>query len=646
MLMIRRLILAILLITLLLCVSAQAGEVIVANKSAEAKQMWNLQDADIRAVTQTISQLTGKNFIIDPRVQGKITIISSHPMSTDELYQVFLSMLQVLNYVAIPAGQVIKIIPAVQAKEYGGHLSSSSHPGVGDEVVVQVVPINNISATQLVPVLRPLIQEWGTVSAYNPSNTLILAGSAANVQRLMSIIHNMDEKNANTIQVIPLKYASAKKSVEALNALQTSVRNEGSVSNVSFAADEENNTILVSGNMANRLQIRRLISKLDIRNANTNVTTVVVPLNYLNAKKLAPILTKIARGKIAQQNTHHDNNTPANFGIGEPTNNSNSSTNISIQAEEDDNAIVINAPSTMVNMLRRIIKQLDIRPEQVLIQAIIVRVNESVLNQLGVQWGTTNGNNAVSVDTFPAGIGFIPHGNLQVLIQALMTNSSTDVLATPSIVVLNNKSAVIDDGQNIGIINREYEGTGAAITNQSTLPFNTFERKDVTLQLKVKPRIAPDDSVQLLISQQNNSIDPDAKSTPNNPVINTSKIQTSVLVTDGDILVLGGLISSDNKQISNKVPILGDIPILGYLFRYKNQTAEKKNLMVFIRPVILHNRKQRYRETLHDYDYVRFQQFREKAGFGLNPNERPILPSIHPIKPVALPPPFATEYHE
>ncbi len=604
--------------------------------SKKATQMWNLQDANIRAVIEAISKLTGKNFIVDPRVQGKVTIISSKPMQVDELYQVFLSMLQVLNYVAIPAGKVIKIIPVIQAKEYAGLSSATSAPGVGDEVVVRVIGLNSVSAQQLVPALQPLIEEWGTITAYSPSNTLILAGSANNVNRLVAIIHTMDEKNASRISVVRLRYANAKKIVETIKALQASERSEGKVSNVSLAASSENNAILISGNAENRYRVKALIQSLDTPNSNGDISTVVLHLKYLGAKKLAPILLKVARGQLVASKEERD--VQDKLGVGETQESA-----ISVQAELDDNAIIISAPSRMITALKRVVKQLDIRPEQVLVQAIIVRVDENTLKQLGVQWGTTNpfdGGDMITATNFPAGIGFIPHGNITVLVQALMTNASTDILATPSVVVLNNKSATISDGKNVGIINRQYAGVGAPVTDNSALPFNTIQRQDVTLQLKVKPQITPDNTINLEIDQQDNSLDPEARSGPENPTIDTSKINTSVLVNSGDILVLGGLISNDNKEIQNKIPVLGDIPILGYLFRYKNHDIEKKNLMVFIRPVILHTRRQTIEETRQRYDYMRYQEQRKRAGLNVDMDDEPVLPPVDKEKMIRLPDPF------
>ena len=604
-------------------------------KSKPALQLWNLQNADIRAVIQMISELTGKNFIVDPSVRGKITVVSNRPMSIDEMYQVFLSMLQVLNYAAVPIGSVIKIIPTSQMQGYGTNLATSAAPGQGDQVVVRLVTINNIAAPELVPVLRPLINAWGSITAYPPSNTLILAGSAVNINRLVKIINEMDQKNARNIQVVHLKYANAKKLVGAIEAVQISDRTKGKIYRISLAADEENNAILLSGNTENRAKYIHLIHELDNADSNSGNSTAVIHLNYLNAKKIAPVLTKIAQGKLKEENNKH---------MGHPYGISDDKTDISVQAEEDDNAIIISAPNAVVKNLKTVVQQLDIRPKQVLVQAIIVRVDESVVNQLGIQWGTTNPDNSsgITLSTFPAGIGFIPHGSLRLLIRALMTNSSTDVLATPSVLVLNNKSAVISDGKNVGVTNREYEGTGTTTSGNSTLPFNTIEREDVTLQLKVKPQITPGNTVRLEIDQQNNSLDPDSTSTPDNPTIDTSKIKTSVLVDSGDILVLGGLISNDNKTSRDRIPILGSIPLIGNLFQYTNHHVERKNLMIFIRPVIINNRSEGNEQTLDRYDYMRRQELIKKAGVDMNVESRPLLPDIGKSH-VILPPPFSVE---
>ncbi|MCB1827984.1 MAG: type II secretion system secretin GspD, partial [Coxiellaceae bacterium] len=481
---------------------------------------------------QTVSLLTGKSFVIDPRVKGKVTFLSQKAMTTQEIYQAFLSMLQVLGYAAIPSGHVIKIVPAMEAKGYGGMLASHAHPGRGDQVVVRVIPINHVSASQLVPVLRSMMPPWASVSAYMPSNSLILVGSAANLSRLVSVIGRMDSQGANIMTIVPLKHANAKNLVNILQSLQSGARAEGRIVNVAMAADEQSNSVLLNGNLENINRMKSLILRLDRPVSGGN--TMVVHLNYLVAKKLAPILLKVATGEGASK----DGKTDALGEVG-----------VSVQAEENDNAVILHGPASVLKSLRKVIRELDVRPSQVLVEAIIVKVDQTLLNQLGIVWGTvdSSGSSTSVVDpttgvssagtvsspnTFALkvthGVGFISGGNLSVLIHALKSNTSTDILATPSIVVLNNKEATISDGKNIGIVNRQYSSTVAGSNNEIT-PFNTVQRKDVTLSLKVTPQISPNHIIRLKIQQQNDTVDPSSTGDMDNPVLDVSKITTNVL---------------------------------------------------------------------------------------------------------------------
>lgn len=599
------------------------------------KQLWNLKDADIRAVIQTVSLLTGKNFIIDPQVSGKVTLISQQPMTIDEMYQVFLSMLQVLGYAAVPSGDVIKIVPAMNAKELAGPIATKLRPGKGDEVVVRVIPVNRISAPQLIPVLRPLMQEWGSISAYTPSNSLIMVGNAANIQRLVELVRRMDNERANSISVVRLKHANANQVVSVLSSLQEADRAEGKVSNVSLVADPGNNSILVSGNLVNQMLMRSLIRRLDTRSSATG-NTVVVHLNYLDAKKLAPILTKIVRGQEEQTTTGKNGSQVAVTGNPE----------ISIQPEENDNAVIIHAPKTVIQSLQQVIRKLDNRPSEVLVQAIIVKINESLMNQLGIVWTsidsqgnpTVSGNNTVALQIFK-GFGFIKNGNLEALVHLLMQHGSTDILATPSVVVLNNQKASIDDGKNIGIINRQYS-TNQLGTDNFVVPFNTFQRTDVTLSLKVTPQISPNNMLRLKIDQKDDELDIASTTDPDNPVINTSRITTNVLVHSGDILVLGGLIDNDQEKNVSKIPILGDIPLLGHLFRFTDHTYEKRDLMIFIRPIILLNKSVARHATMKNYNFVRREQINAENNTPLRARDFPILP--HLGKLIRIPPPMMT----
>ena len=619
----------------------------------EHKQLWNLQNADIHAVIQTISEITGKTFIVDPRVQGKVTIVSTKPMSDDEIYQVFLSMLQVLNYSAVPSGDVIKIIPSTTAKEYGGKVATNKHPGSGDQIVVRVVPVNNVSAVELVPVLRPLMQQAETVTAYTPSNSLIFAGYAANIKRLVDIVHEMDKSNASGITVVPLKHANAQKLTSMITQLQSEEKSKGQVSNISLVADSENNSILLSGNEANRLKTEALIKSLDNSEANGEANTVVVKLNYLTAKDVAPILTKIAHGDLERAAKNKPgaktaSSSDVSSGTGDST--------VSIQAEKADNAVIISGPVTMINNLEKVIKEIDIPPQQVLVEAIIVQLDESVANQLGIEWGSRIDTGNVSDQEVSAaiggdlaaaglvqGMGFIPGGNIKLLIAALAKNQKANILSTPSILVLNNQQASISNGETVSMINRTYAAQDQSSDDNSYTPFNTLQRQNVALTLKVTPQISPNNMVLLKIDQQDNSLKGDSTSASGTPAENTSSIKTSVLVRSGDILVLGGLLKKNSSGGYSKIPVLGDLPLLGKLFRYRNTSVAKNNLMIFIKPIIVNNSKEADKVTKKRYQYMRYQERKYAAGIRLNDKSQvnPILPGPHKVdRPAGLPTPF------
>lgn len=615
----------------------------------QSAQMWNLKDADIRAVIQTISILTGKNFIVDPRVNGKVTLMSQKPMTPDEMYQVFLSMLQLLQYAAIPSGDVIKIVPAMDANAMSSQLATHANPGQGDEIVVRVVPINHVSATELVSVLRPLMTQSGSVTAYLPSNTLILAGTAGNIERLVRIIHQMDSVSSSQISIVHLRYASAQKVVSVIQKLQNGNTSQGNTGHVILAADDEDNTILVNANETNQVLMRNLIHQIDQKGASLDETRVVI-LNYLTAKKIAPVLAKIAEGISATQSGGKGKAAPATGGAA--TGDENNS--ISIQSEDNNNAIIMHGSAKMLDNLTRVIHRLDGRPQEVLVEAIIVQVDESLLNKLGIVWGvpdnsttgaaagsaTITKHNIFPFRANPRGIGLLPSGNLTALLHLFKSSGSSDVLSTPSIVVLNNQKASIDDGKNVGMANQSYSSTVVPATNSIITPSQQIERRDVTLSLDVTPHVSPNNMIRLALKQQNDALEIGAGTGGvDNPTIDTSKIVTSVLVKSGDILVLGGLINNTQQKTVEKVPILGDLPLLGHLFRYNSHQLEKKSLMVFIRPVIM-SKESAIHQTLHRYAYVRQQQINMETE---HPPQIKIrtLPSL--AKPtVQLPQPVST----
>lgn len=567
-----------------------------------AKRLWNLQDADILSVINEVSQETGKNFVVDPRVNGKITLISSKPLRQNEVYQVFLNVLGLLGYSAIPSGNVVKIVPNMESGEQATPVVTKSSQSKGDEVVVRVFPLENVSASQLIPVLRPLLPQWSNISAYTPGNVLILLGRASNLDRMYNIIQDVDKASSSGIQIIPLHYASATQLATVLNNLQAAARAAGEAPAVSIAVDERSNSILLGGPKAMRLRMRVLISQLDCPSTTPSGNTEVIYLRYLQAKTLAPLLGRIAANILGK-------NTATQFDVNSSTTTQTSLSNTSttsnksgetetnatnIQAEPNTNAVIITAPPALMTALKSVISKLDIRPAQVLVEAIIAEIDESNITSLGIQWGSITPEGTVETSTgtatsFPnlgAGVvGLMPHVQIQAVLTALRNQNGVDILSTPTIMVLDNQKAKIEIGQDVPFQTGSY-----ATTTQSTTvtPFTTNNYKPVTLKLEVTPQINLGTSVRLRLNLKNDSLQNPQNPTLT-PVINTSTIENSVIINSDDVLVLGGLMSRSNNDNINKVPILGDLPVVGPIFQQKTTNQQKKTLVVFIKPMIVCN---------------------------------------------------------
>lgn len=623
------------------------------SQPATSKRLWNLENADIQAVIAAVSKETGKNFIIDPRVQGKITIVSTDPMAPDQVYQLFQSILQVLGFAAVPSssGNVVKIVPDIAAREMGAPLSSPAHPGAGDELIAEVIPLRSASANQLVPILRPLMSQWSNISAYTPTNTLILAGRAGTIAHVVEIVKHMDKADTSQIEVIPMKYAAADKIVAAFTSLQNSDRALGKISNVSVAADPQSNSILISGDLESRILLHHLIAQLDTQRASGPTgNTIVIHLKYLKAKDLATMLGKVS------QSAYVDATTPP--GSPQQSSSANLNKSVSVQAEESTNSVVISAPPEIMSTLRSIVAQLDSRPRQVLVKAIIATVTETLARSLGIKWGTPNASstsnnydNGISNNTvvnnspttdIQQGVGVIPDGDLNVIISALQNDILTNILSTPSIMVLDNQEAILSNGQDVAQANRTYSQAGGTTPDTSFQPFTTVERRNVALTLKVTPHISPNNSVSLQIEQTDDSLASPAGAQNLYGVINTSKIKTTVLISSGDVLVLAGLTREALNNQVGKTPILGDIPVIGELFKQRDKRIEKSNLMVFIKPIIISSERQGIAVSDKAYNYIRNKQLKERHGESLikTEDQNPILPPTKRPPMKKLPVPF------
>ena len=586
----------------------------------------NLKEAELQSLIETVAEITGRNFVVDPRVKARVTVISARPMDRKEIYEVFLSVLQVHGYATVEVGEIIKILPDINAKQGPGSvINNDSTYSANDELVTQVIEIDNVTAAQLVPILRPLIPQQSHLAASPDSNVLIISDRAANISRLEKIIRKIDQPNAQEIEIITLQHASANELVQILNTLRFS----GEQPNLSaggpvLAADERTNSILLSGDNSARVRMRGLIAHLDTPIEGTGNTRVVY-LHYANAEEIAPILQGVSDFQAAQDG---NGSAPAS-----------GRQDIDIQADETNNALIITAPPLQFDNLRRVINQLDVRRAQVLVEAVIAEVSTNLSKELGTEVfivpggdnpkgpaaASINSGNILSLltDGFTGGSqalagkglslgGADLKGNTQwgFLLRALKSDASTNILSTPTLVTLDNEEAEIVVAQNVPFVTGRFTNTGSGNNESSVNPFQTIQRKDVGLTLRITPQINEGDSIRLKIEQESSSIS--SSSVAADLITNKRRISTSVMVEDREILVLGGLIQDDYRDTVTKTPLLGDIPLLGHLFRSTSTTKAKQNLMVFIHPVILRNSKSSTLATGSKYNYIKAQQLQSK----------------------------------
>ncbi len=611
----------------------------------------NLKDADIREVAATVGEITGKNFIVDPQVQGKVTVISAKPITPDAVYEAFLSVLQVHGLAAVPAGEMTKIVPALEARQLAGIGPGPFSNAPGDAVVTEVIQINNVPATQLVPVLRPLMSTEAHLAAYAPSNMIIISARAANVERLLKIIKRIDQTTDNQVEIIPLEHASATEIVQVLSALSQGEPKGDTANPLRLAADERSNSILISGDRSERLRIRALISHLDTP-LHTGGNTQVIYLRYAKAKDLAEILqgyiqksaSPDAKGKAAQPGGQNND--------------------VSVLADEGTNALVVTAPPKTMQNIHMIVDKLDIRRAQVLVQGIIAELTSDRSAELGITWaadataqsgtagltnfagsgtgiaqvaaaGSAGTSGAASAaagipDGLTLGIGKIVSGHFSfaALLRALAGDSTTNIVSTPSILTLDNEEADIKVGQQVPFVTGQFTNTGAGSVNNGVVnPFQTIQRQQVGVELKITPRINEGNAVMLKIDQEVSSLSGGAQGAVD-LITNNRSITTNVIAENGEIVVLGGLIDNHLVESNQQVPVLGSIPVLGNLFKYRKTTKTKRNLMVFLQPRILRSSKSTSFYTNDKYNDMRDMQLDNDRSIQLMPGQkRPLLPS-------------------
>ncbi|MGA1577597.1 MAG: type II secretion system secretin GspD [Steroidobacteraceae bacterium] len=611
----------------------------------------NYKDADLGQVIEAVAQVTRKNFIVDPRVRAQVTMLSTTPMSPAAFYEAFLAILQVHGFVAVPSGDVIKILPDANARQMPANDLPDSVSSTSDEIVTQIVLLRNVSAAQLVPILRPLIPQYGHLAAHPASNMLIISDRAANVNRMVRIIERIDQAGDQEIDVIRLEHASSAEIVRVINALAPTI-SEGGAPQV--VADERTNSVLLSGEGSQRLRIKTLIAHLDTP-LEAGGDTQVRYLRYADAEKISVKLKEQAQGAAVAAAGGGQAGASAAAGADR---------SINIWAEPDTNALVVTAPPKIMRSLMQVVDRLDIRRAQVMIEAMLVEVSTDAARDLGVNWVIDGSKDnflvglfnqpiaGVSLSDVATGVGAVDAGNIATaaaaapggftvaagrvqdsgtnfaaILRALSSDGDTNVVSMPSVITLDNEEAEIKVAQEVPFKTGSFSNTGSNIPGVN--PFTTIERKEVGNILKITPQITDEDTILLKIEQESSGIAAAAAQVSNEDLItNKRTITTRVLVDDGGMIVLGGLIEDRLTDSQSRVPLLGSIPLLGELFKSRSVKKTKTNLMVFIRPRVIRDAQQAAFETNAKYRFIRDLQM-DRGGVSLMPSEaQPLLPEL------------------
>jgi general secretion pathway protein D len=638
-------------VALMLAAVQPVGAAECANKNAQITP--NYKDADLGQIVEAVSELTCKNFIIDPRVRAQVTLISATPMNPQEFYETFLAVLQVNAFVAVPAGKVYKIVPDSTARQLPANDLPDRVSRTSDEIVTQVIAVKNVSAAQLVPILRPLIPQYGHLAAYPQSNMLIISDRASNVNRMLRIIGRIDQSADQDIEVVPLEHASAAEVVRVVNALTATQAAEGGGGPaIRLVADDRTNSILIGGDKSQRLRLRALVAHLDTP-LESGGDTQVRYLRYADAEKIASKLKEQLGVAVAQT-------TPGQGAA--PTGAASADRSVTLWAEPETNALVITAPPKAMKSLMSIIDKLDIRRAQVQIEAIIVDMTVDKTAELGVNWAIdgSKDNNAVGGFISPVGgvsildlanavndpstLTTAPNGttigvgrfkdtgvNFAAILRALRGDSNTNIISTPNIITMDNQEAQIKVAQEVPFVTGSFTNTGGT---GAVNPFQTIQRQEVGTILKVTPQINEGDSVMLKIEQEASSIAQTTGAGDLTAITNKRTITTNVLVENGGIIALGGLMQDNVLEGNQRVPFLGRIPLLGHLFKTTNSHKTKTNLMVFIRPQILRDDVQAAILTDSKYEDLRRQQQNLDNGkVPLLPGSRqPVLPPLDEVR--------------
>ena len=626
----------------------------------------SFKDTDLKSFIETVGANLNKTIVMGPDVQGKVSIRTITPLNERQYYQLFLNLLEAQGYAVVPVeNNVLKVVKSGEAKTEPLPLTGEGHENyVGDEMVTRIVPVRNVSVRELAPVLQQMtdLDGSGSIVNYEPSNVIMLTGRASVVKRLTEVIQRIDREGNRTEEVIPLGNASASEIVRVLESLtRNSSENQPATLKSQIVADERTNSVIVSADPATRDKIRRLIRRLDSEMERSGNSQVFY-LKYSKAEDLVDVLKQVS-GTLTSAKEEAEGTTGSRREV------------VSIAASKHSNALIVTAPQDVMQSLQSVIEQLDIRRAQVHVEALIAEVAEGSNINFGVQWmskdtgfmqfangtqipigslsmavsqakpqkGSTviseNGATTINPDTegdlsrlsqllsgFSGTAVGVVKGDWAALVQAVKNDSGTNVLSMPSITTLDNQEAFFMVGQDVPVL------TGSTVGSNNSNPFNTVERKKVGIMLKVTPQINEGNAVQMVIEQEVSKVE---GQTSLDVVFGERKLKTTVLANDGELIVLGGLMDDQAGESVAKVPLLGDIPLIGNLFKSTADKKEKRNLMVFIRPTILRDGMAADGVSQRKYNYMRAEQiYRDEQGLSLMPHTaQPVLPAQNQALP-------------
>ncbi|MBU3847481.1 MAG: type II secretion system secretin GspD [Candidatus Acinetobacter avistercoris] len=649
-----------------LWVLVAAAPILAAASMSAHAQTWkiNLRDADLTAFINEVADITGKNFAVDPRVRGNVTVISNKALNKNEVYELFLGVLNVNGVVAVPSGNTIRLVPDSNVKNSGVPYDASKNVR-GDQVVTRVIWLENTNPNDLIPALRPLMPQFAHLAAIQGTNALIVSDRASNIVQLETLIRNLDGTGQNDIEAVTLQSSQAEEVIALLETMSsTGSSKDMSGSRVRIIADARTNRIIIKGDTGTRKRIRQMVEMLDVPSADRLGGLKVFKLKYASAKSLAEILQGLVTGQAVNSSSNSGSNnsfnnsnsslnnsnsssssTSGGANISTPTINLSGSSNqnnqdnitsfngngISIIADNSQNALVVKADPQLMREIESAIQQLDVRREQVLIEAAIIEIQGSDTDQLGVQWAMGDLSSGVGLINFDniggslknvaagyltggaaAAAGALGRGTSLIvgdtsvgsdgsrklygaLIQAVKEKTKSNLLSTPSIVTMDNEEAYIVVGENVPFVTGSVATTGGNIN-----PYTSIERKDVGITLKVTPHIGEGGTIRLQVEQEVSAVQ--EKGQASDLVTSKRAIKTSVLAEHGQTIVLGGLITDDSESGRQSVPGLGAIPGIGRLFRSDTKTNQKSNLLVFIHPTIIGDSPNSRRLTQQKYD--------------------------------------------